>query len=103
MDRRSVIGPLAAAPPATAFQWAPHSVREAAGPAREALHRAGPSQPKQFTAHEWETVRLLVDLTLPKDERSGSATDAGVPEFMDFMTGAHPHLAPPLKGGLALS
>ena len=42
-------------------------------------------QPKFFTAHEWQTVRMLTDLILPKDERSGSATDAGVPEFMDFI------------------
>ena len=30
-------------------------------------------------------MRVLVDLIIPKDERSGSATDAGVPEFMDFL------------------
>ena len=41
--------------------------------------------PQFFTAHEYETVRVLVDLVIPKDERSGSATDAGVPEFMDFI------------------
>ncbi len=29
-------------------------------------------------------MRLLADLVIPKDERSGSATDALVPEFMDF-------------------
>jgi gluconate 2-dehydrogenase gamma chain len=40
--------------------------------------------PKFFSAHEWSTVRLLADLVIPKDERSGSATDALVPEFMDF-------------------
>jgi hypothetical protein len=32
-----------------------------------------------------ETVRVLVDVIIPRDERSGSATDAKVPEFMDFM------------------
>jgi gluconate 2-dehydrogenase gamma chain len=42
-------------------------------------------EPKFFTAHEWQTVRLLADAILPKDERSGSASDAGVPEFMDFI------------------
>ena len=41
--------------------------------------------PKFFTAHEWATVRVLADIVIPKDERSGSATDALVPEFMDFM------------------
>jgi Gluconate 2-dehydrogenase subunit 3 len=41
--------------------------------------------PQFFNPHEWATVRLLVDILIPRDERSGSATDAGVPEFMDYM------------------
>ena len=41
--------------------------------------------PAFFDAHEWATVRLLVDYVIPRDERSGSATDAKVPEFMDFL------------------
>jgi len=58
-----------------------------------------PYEPKQFTAHEWETVRVLVDLIIPKDERSGSATEAGVPEFMDFMVGDDPDLQTPVRAG----
>jgi hypothetical protein len=34
--------------------------------------------------HEFETVSVLVDWIIPADERSGSATDAGVPAFIDF-------------------
>ena len=30
-------------------------------------------------------MRVLADIVIPKDERSGSATDAKAPEFMDFM------------------
>ncbi len=101
MDRRSVVSLLAVAPLATAFRWAPESVREASALAREAFERRTPYQPKNFTAHEWDTVRLLVDLIIPKDERSGSATDAGVPEFMDFMLGDDPDLQTPVRGGLA--
>jgi len=41
--------------------------------------------PKFFTAHEWATVCLLADAVIPRDERSGSATDALVPEFIDFI------------------
>jgi hypothetical protein len=41
--------------------------------------------PKFFTPHEWATVRVLVDMVIPRDARSGSATDAQVPEFMDFV------------------
>lgn len=38
-----------------------------------------------FTDHEFETVQVLVDWIIPADERSGSATDAGVPSFIDFI------------------
>lgn len=36
-----------------------------------------------LTPHEWATVGVLSDWILPADEVSGSATDAGVPEFID--------------------
>lgn len=38
---------------------------------------------KVFDPHQLRTVEILCDLILPADERSGSATDAGVPEFID--------------------
>lgn len=101
MKRRDAVQLLAVAPLATAFRWAPDSVREASALARDALARGAPFEPKHLTAHEWDTVRVLVDLILPKDERSGSATDAGVPEFMDFMLGDDPDLETPIRGGLA--
>ncbi len=100
MSRREAVRLLAVAPVAAAFSWAPESVRDAVALAREARAR-GAYDPKNFTAHEWETVRVLVDLILPKDERSGSATDAGVPEFMDFMLGDDTDLQTPVRGGLA--
>lgn len=43
----------------------------------------GPYQRQTFDDHQWKTVRVLCDLIIPADERSGSATDAGVPEFLD--------------------
>jgi gluconate 2-dehydrogenase gamma chain len=46
--------------------------------------------PKYFHADEWKQMRALVDLIIPKDERSGSATEAGVPEFMDFICTEYP-------------
>lgn len=38
---------------------------------------------RALTSHEWTTVGVLSDWILPADEVSGSATDAGVPEFID--------------------
>ena len=101
VNRREAVALLATAPLAAAFPWTAESVRGASARAREALARGTPYEPKQFTPHEWETVRVLVDLILPKDERSGSATEAGVPEFMDFMLGDDPDLQTPVRGGLA--
>jgi len=40
-------------------------------------------QPKVLDPHEWKTVRVLSDIIIPADDRSGSATQAGVPEFID--------------------
>ena len=101
MKRRDAVQLLAVAPLAAAFQWTPESVREASARAQEALARGTPYEPKQFTPHEWDTVRVLVDLIIPKDERSGGATEAGVPEFVDFMLGDDPDLQTPVRGGLA--
>jgi hypothetical protein len=44
-----------------------------------------PYAPKFFTAGEWATVRILADIVIPADARSGSATDAHAPEFIDFI------------------
>jgi hypothetical protein len=46
---------------------------------------AAPFKPAFFDAREWATVRVLSDLVIPADERSGSATQALVPEFIDFI------------------
>jgi hypothetical protein len=62
---------------------------------------ATPFKPKFFTAHEYATVTVLVDLIIPKDDRSGSATDAGVPAFMDFMMVDQPARQTAMRGGLA--
>ncbi len=57
-----------------------------------------------FTDHERATVRVLVDYIIPRDERSGSATDAKVPEFMDAFL-SHPEAdadqGASIRGGLA--
>jgi gluconate 2-dehydrogenase gamma chain len=62
---------------------------------------AGSYKPKTLTEHEWETVRALSDLILPADERSGSATQAGVPEFIDHWLGFRGGtLLAEIRGGL---
>lgn len=53
-----------------------------------------------FTDHERETVEVLVDLIIPADETSGSATEAGVPDFIEFMMKDLPSMQTPTRGGL---
>jgi len=62
---------------------------------------AGVFEPKVYTPHEWQTVRTLVDYLFPRDDRSGSATDALVPEFMDQMLFLEPGMRTAHRGGLA--
>jgi hypothetical protein len=76
----------------------PH--REHGKPSKPAAGRKAPYKPAFFTAHEWATVGVLANLIIPKDERSGSAGDAGAPEFIDFMMTDRPDLQVPIRGGL---
>jgi hypothetical protein len=53
-----------------------------------------------FDAHELATIAILADIIIPKDEKSGSATDAGVPEFIEFIVKDEPQHQLPMRGGL---
>ncbi|MEX0722071.1 MAG: gluconate 2-dehydrogenase subunit 3 family protein [Balneolaceae bacterium] len=53
-----------------------------------------------FTEHEQKTVEVLCDIIIPADEDSGSATDVGVPEFIEFMMKDAPYMQVPTRGGL---
>jgi gluconate 2-dehydrogenase gamma chain len=55
---------------------------------------------KFFTPHELQTVAVLSDIIIPADERSGSATQAGVPAFIEFMMKDQPTWQTPMRGGL---
>ncbi|MCY7330289.1 MAG: gluconate 2-dehydrogenase subunit 3 family protein, partial [Saprospiraceae bacterium] len=47
-----------------------------------------------------KTITALVDIIIPRDAVSGSASDAGVPAFIEFMAKDKPELQTPLRGGL---
>jgi hypothetical protein len=98
MNRRTLLQLVAAAPMAAAFTWTGDEAVHASVQARAA---AAPFTPVFFTAHEYETVKILVDLIIPRDARSGSATDAGVPEFMDFILNEQTNRQNAMRGGLA--
>jgi hypothetical protein len=53
-----------------------------------------------FSTHEMSTIAVLCDIIIPKDEVSGSATEAKVPEFIEFIVKDKPEHQIPLRGGL---
>jgi hypothetical protein len=95
IDLREALEPLASIPFASVFTSTGGEVARA----QEAV-RSG-FTPQFFTEEEHRTVRLLADMILPRDERSGSATDAHVPEFLDFMMTDQPERQVAMRGGLA--
>jgi len=55
---------------------------------------------KFFDEHEMKTISVLADIIIPKDETSGSATDAKVPDFIEFIAKDMPRHQTPLRGGI---
>jgi hypothetical protein len=53
-----------------------------------------------FTQHELITITILADIIIPKDAVSGSASDAKVPDFMEFIMKDKPEYQTPMRGGL---
>jgi gluconate 2-dehydrogenase gamma chain len=102
-ERRDFIKFMAAAPMAHLAVTA-LDLEEAAIRTRETLEklaeRGQQYQPKVFNTHEWNTARVLVDLVIPRDARSGSATDAQVPEFMDVFMETRENMRNWMRTGL---
>jgi gluconate 2-dehydrogenase gamma chain len=46
------------------------------------------------------TITILADIILPKDEKSGSASELGVPAFIEFIVKDEPEHQLPMRGGL---
>jgi Gluconate 2-dehydrogenase subunit 3 len=89
LDRRDLLKVLSTVPaaallPATAARAAVKPL-PAVPPAQGAA--SGAYVPKTLNAHEYKTVQVLSDIIVPADDRSGSATQAGVPEFIDDWLG----------------
>lgn len=53
-----------------------------------------------FTPHEMATITVLGDIIIPKDAVSGSASEAGVPAFIEFIVKDKPEYKIPMRGGL---
>jgi hypothetical protein len=53
-----------------------------------------------FTPDEMATITILGDIIIPRDEVSGSASDAKVPQFIEFIVKDIPEHQIPMRGGL---
>jgi len=104
ISRRDAVQLLAALPIAAFLSW-PTAEQEKArrfvDSALRAAAEGAPFAPKFFTPAEFRTARILADMIIPRDERSGNASDAGVPEFMDFMMIDRPNGQKWMRPGLA--
>jgi gluconate 2-dehydrogenase gamma chain len=106
INRRETLKLLGAAPAAAAvvFTWTAEEATAAAQQAQEARAQAAagtkPYAPRFLTAHEYATVAALGDLIIPRDGRSGSASDAGAPEFIDYIIAEQPDRQTAMRGGL---
>src|SRR5437868_4240229 len=104
MTRRDAVQLMASLPAAAFLSWPTaeqEKVRQFVANALRAAAEGVTYAPKFFTAAEYRTVRTLADMIIPKDERSGSASDAGVPEFMDFTMSDRPNSQKWMRDGLA--
>ncbi len=104
ISRRNAVQLLAALPVAAFLSW-PTADQEKARRFVDNTMRAAaegiPFAPNFFTPAEFRTARILADMIIPRDERSGNATDAGVPEFMDFTMTDRPAAQKWMREGLA--
>ena len=88
IKRREMLQRIGAVPVAAGFALSEARAERAHEHVRQAPAASGPEtgpyQRRVFDEDEWASVGVLADLVLPADERSGSATEAGVPAFIDF-------------------
>lgn len=105
LPRRQMLKVLGAAPAAAlataaAAQaaWPESAAAAPLGAGAEAV--AAAYQPRALDAHEYQLLTVLSDLILPADERSPSATAAGVPECVDdFLSIRGDRLRDQIRGG----
>ncbi len=98
-DALKVLGSIPAALAATSIPALPF---EQAGTTLQAASGTKAAYvPKFFNEHEWKTANLLADTIIPKDEHSGSASEAGAVDYIDeYASYRGEELQTELRGGL---
>ncbi|HEY6088680.1 MAG TPA: gluconate 2-dehydrogenase subunit 3 family protein [Gemmatimonadaceae bacterium] len=104
MSRRDAVQVLAYMPFAAILSWPAvehERVRSLVDTALKSAAQGVQYVPRFFTAPEFRAARILADMIIPRDEKSGNSSDAGVPEFMDFMMMDRPNDQTWMRPGLA--
>jgi gluconate 2-dehydrogenase gamma chain len=101
INRRRMLTVLGVAPAVAAVSFAPRTVQAYMAERVAQAAAAAPYTRRFFTEHEYATVMALADLIIPRDERSGSATESGAHEFIDYIVAEQPERQIRMRGGLA--
>jgi hypothetical protein len=107
-DRRELLKILGATPMLGIAAAVPAAAQSQAyeHPSPASLASKGPFKPVSFSAKEYRTIQVLADLIIPADDKSGNATQAGVPEYIDEVASDperkdRGRLAAQIHGGIA--
>lgn len=87
LGRRDWLKVMTAVPAAALVPLVPSAARAETVTPEAQASAAGAYAPKALSAHEYKTVTILSDIIIPADDRSGSATQAKTPEFIDDWLG----------------
>jgi hypothetical protein len=102
LNRREVLQTVGATA-ALLFTWTPEEAAHAAERVRQARAQAASGPPyalRFFTTREYAAIVALSDLIIPRDARSGSASEAGAPEFIDYIVAEQSQRQMAMRGGL---
>ena len=102
-ERRDILKMITGVPAAAILTASPLAVVTAtAAPPQSPGPDASESYiPKALNPHEWRTIGELSDLIIPADDRSCSASEARVPEFIDsWLNLKQGRLLDEIRGGL---
>ncbi len=102
-ERRDILKWMTAIPAAAMVPVTPFASSVAVAMPQDSAgqHNAASYQPKVFNPHEWRTIHILSDLMIPADARSCSASEAGVPQFIDgWLNVKQGDLLDEIRGGL---
>jgi hypothetical protein len=101
VSRREMLKTIALSVTVVAGQMKLEAAQHVHNHANQEKKQTGTYRAKLFTEHEFQTLGRLAELILPADSVSGSARDAGAPEFIDLLCSQNDELAGIFTGGLS--